>query len=77
VELLALPKVPVTLLLWTADDEFPARADLLFDATAPRHLPTDILWALAMLSLQLMQIGAPNLPNSPASRGREPDAASR
>jgi hypothetical protein len=77
VELPALPKVPVTLLLWTADDEFPARADLLFDATAPRHLPTDILWALAMLSLQLMQNEAPNLPNSPASRGREPDAASR
>jgi hypothetical protein len=34
VELTALPKVPVTLLLRSADDEFPARADLLFDATA-------------------------------------------
>jgi hypothetical protein len=58
VELPALPKVPVTLLLWTADDEFPARADLLFDATAPRHLPTDVLWAVAMLSVQLMECGA-------------------
>ncbi len=55
VELPALPKVPVTLILWTADDEFPARADLLFDATAPRHLPTDVLWALATLSVTLMQ----------------------
>ena len=55
VELPALPRVPVTLLLWTADDEFPARADLLFDVTAPRHLPTDVLWAIAMLSVQLMQ----------------------
>jgi hypothetical protein len=55
VQLPALPKVPVTLLLWRADDEFPARAVLLFDATAPRHLPTDVLWAVAMLSVQLMQ----------------------
>lgn len=55
VELPALPRVPVTLLLWRADDEFPARADLLFDATAPRHLPTDVLWAIALLSVQLMQ----------------------
>lgn len=55
VELPALPKVPVTILLWRADDEFPARADLLFDASAPRHLPTDVLWAVAMLAVQLMQ----------------------
>jgi hypothetical protein len=55
VELPALPKVPVTLLLWKADDEFAARADLLFDATAPRHLPTDVLWAIAMLAVELMR----------------------
>jgi hypothetical protein len=51
VELPALPKVPVTLILWSADDEFPARADLLFDSSAPRHLPTDVLWAVAMLTV--------------------------
>lgn len=62
IELPALPKVPVTLILWTADDEFPARADLLFDATAPRHLPTDVLWAVAMLALQLMLESAPGKP---------------
>jgi hypothetical protein len=55
VELPALPKVPTTLILWTADDEFPARASLLFDATAPRHLPTDVLWSVAMLSVRLLQ----------------------
>jgi len=47
----ALPKVPTTVILWTADDEFPARADLLFDATAPQQLPLDILWSVAMMSL--------------------------
>jgi hypothetical protein len=51
VALLPLPKVPTTVLLWTTDDEFPARADLLFDATAPQHLPLDILWSVAMLSV--------------------------
>jgi hypothetical protein len=58
VELPALPKIPVTLILWRADDQFPARADLLFDASAPRHLPTDVLWAVAMLAVQLMQEAA-------------------
>lgn len=37
----ALPRVPVVILWWGADDEFSARAELLFDSTAPRHLPTD------------------------------------
>lgn len=49
-ELPAFPKVPTTAILWTADDEFPARADLLFDATSPQHLPLDVLWSIAMLS---------------------------
>jgi hypothetical protein len=51
IELPALPKVPTTVILWAEDDEFPARADLLFDATGPRHLPLDILWSVAMLSI--------------------------
>lgn len=52
VVLFPLPKVPTTVLLWTEDDEFPARADLLFDATCSAHLPLDILWSVAMLSIQ-------------------------
>jgi hypothetical protein len=51
VVLAPLPKIPTTVILWTADDEFPARAGLLFDTTAPQHLPLDILWSTAMLSL--------------------------
>jgi len=37
----ALPKVPVTLAWWDSDDEFDARAEVMFDATAPHHLTTD------------------------------------
>lgn len=36
-----LPRVPVAVVWWDADDEFPARAELLFDASASSHLPTD------------------------------------
>jgi len=46
-----LPKVPVTILLWTEDDEFPARAGLLFDATCTAHLPLDVLWSVALMSV--------------------------
>ncbi len=37
----ALPKVPLALLWWDADEEFEARCDVLFDSTAANHLPTD------------------------------------
>ncbi len=48
------PRVPVILVLWLKDDEFPARATLLLDSTAHLHLPMDILWSTSMLSLQLL-----------------------
>ncbi|MEK6744443.1 MAG: DUF3786 domain-containing protein [Nitrospirota bacterium] len=49
-----LPRIPVTLTLWTADDEFPARADLLLDSTGELQAPTDILWYLAITSVLIM-----------------------
>jgi hypothetical protein len=54
VRLFPLPKIPVTLILWLKDEEFPERTDLLFDSTAELHLPLDILWSLAMLSILVM-----------------------
>ena len=49
-KLLPLPRVAVVSILWTADDEFPARADLLFDSSCEIQLPIDVIWAIAMLS---------------------------
>lgn len=54
VELLPLPRIPVTLILWLSDDEFPARTDLIFDSTCDQHLPLDIIWSVAMLSVLVM-----------------------
>jgi hypothetical protein len=46
-----MPRIPVTLILWLSDEEFPARADLLFDSTCEIHLPLDILWSIAMMTI--------------------------
>jgi hypothetical protein len=54
IDLLPFPRVPVVLIVWQDDDEFPARADLLFDSTCSRHLSTDMLWATAMMSILLL-----------------------
>ena len=37
-EFLVFPRIPVRLILWLADDEFPARVSYLFDRTANIHL---------------------------------------
>ena len=45
-EFLFFPRLPVRLLLWLADEEFPARMVFLFDRSANQHLRLDGLWAL-------------------------------
>jgi len=37
----ALPKVPLWVLWWSGDDEFDARAEVMFDENAAHHLTTD------------------------------------
>jgi len=54
VKLLPFPRLPVVLILWQEDDEFPPRADILFDSTCEFHLALDILWSTAMESLLIM-----------------------
>lgn len=45
----ALPNVPVTLVLWAGDDEFPPSGNILFDISAPHFLPTEDYAVLASL----------------------------
>lgn len=54
VQLLPMPRIEVTLVLWLPDEEYPGRADLLFDSTAEVHLPVDVNWSVAMLTLRAM-----------------------
>ncbi|HHY25213.1 MAG TPA: DUF3786 domain-containing protein [Desulfitobacterium dehalogenans] len=41
------PKVPITLVVWEADDEFPASGNILFDNSAGTILPTEDYAVLA------------------------------
>ena len=52
--LLPMPRVPVTLILWVADEEFPPRTDLLVDASCEIQLPIDIIWSVTMISVLVM-----------------------
>ena len=53
----AFPHVPITIVLWRGDSEFPARGNVLFDATISHYLPTEdvtvlcetIVWRLVGL----------------------------
>ncbi len=54
IRLFPMPRIPVTIILWLKDEEFPARADLLFDSSCEIHLPVDILWSIAMFSILIL-----------------------
>ncbi|SLM28541.1 conserved hypothetical protein [Desulfamplus magnetovallimortis] len=42
------PRIPVALLFWDCDEDFPAEAKLLYDKTIIDHLALDIIFALAV-----------------------------
>ena len=45
----ALPRIPAAYLLWCGDEEFPAKVNVLLDATADQQLPLDMIWTLVNL----------------------------
>jgi len=53
-KLFPFPRVPVILILREKDEEFPANADLLLDSTCSLHLPTDIIWSTAMITVKII-----------------------
>jgi hypothetical protein len=52
--LFPFPRVPIVLIVWSGDDEFPPRSSLLFDSSCTFHIPIDILWSTAMLTVEMM-----------------------
>lgn len=59
IEIPALPRIPLTYVLWAGDEEFPARVSILFDKTAGQHLPLDVLLTLIHLTTNLLCAIAP------------------
>ncbi len=45
------PNVPVALILWLSDEEFEARANILFNSSVEDQMPIDVLWSIAMLTV--------------------------
>ncbi len=52
--LMPVEGLPVYLLLWLEDEEFPARADILLDSAWEMAAPLDIIWCAAMLTILAM-----------------------
>lgn len=50
----ALPRIPLTCILWAEDDEFPARVSFLFDPSIESHLPLDVVLALVRSVVKLL-----------------------
>lgn len=48
-EFLVLPRIQIAYVLWEADEEFPARSRILFDASADKHFALDVVWAMCNL----------------------------
>jgi hypothetical protein len=46
----ALPKVPITFILWEGDDEFPPLVRTLFDPTIPGYLPLEDIVVISKLA---------------------------
>ena len=46
VTLHALPRVPLTLVVWQGDEEFPAEGSILFDSSITDYLPTEDITVL-------------------------------
>ena len=45
---LITPRIPVAVLYWRGDDDFPAESKILYDRTITEHLASDIIFALAV-----------------------------
>jgi hypothetical protein len=54
--ILPFPRVPVVLIVWLGDEEFPSTASLLFDSSCVSHLPPDIIWSTSMMAVEMMLI---------------------
>ncbi len=42
------PRIPVAVLYWDGDDEFPPESKILYDKSVTEHLASDIIFALAV-----------------------------
>ncbi len=54
VSFLAFPNVPIYFIVWKGDDQFPARASILYDRTADQQLPLDAIWSTTNIAAKII-----------------------
>jgi hypothetical protein len=54
IELYGLPRIPLQIVIWGSDEEFGARASILFDQTTGTHMALDALGVLANLTVKAL-----------------------
>jgi len=54
IQLNVLPRVPLTIVIWGGDEEFAARASILFDETAAEQMPLDGLWLATQITAKAL-----------------------
>jgi len=55
-EFQVLPRIPALFILWAADNEFPAKVNILFDPTIEHHLSLDTIWGLVrVITFKLLE----------------------
>lgn len=54
ISLFILPRLPMTIVIWRGDEEFEARASILFDQTAAYQMPLDALLASVNLAVDAL-----------------------
>ncbi len=54
VKLAVFPKVPVAFVVWLGDEDFPSACSQLFDPAGVQHMPTDVVWSMAAMSVDMM-----------------------
>lgn len=59
IKLYPFPNFPIILIIWSGDAEFPSKASLLLDENCSVHMPIDIIWSIAMMTMEIMQSTKP------------------
>jgi hypothetical protein len=55
-----LPRLALLAVMWPGDEDFPATYQVIFDASAPQHLPTDVCAILGgMLARRIVRFAMP------------------
>jgi hypothetical protein len=58
IKLYVFARLPLTIVIWQSDEEFPSRASILFDKTADKQLPLDAMGAVVNHTVKTLIMSA-------------------